>query len=228
MSATDQRQRDNEFTVPTPSYHFEGTWESAYNDTSKALKEVSAASKVYCNAIAKSGLAKAGLSIGGAVAATANRTALSVAGYAVGASRTDKAKLPTIMQNWLQGKERIDAAKKYAEAARYMRKLQRERIRIEGGEQAKGEAPSSKEPQEGDGVLVGQLTSDTKGSWADPPKTGTEKHDVVETCEMDKQHCGPVAIKAPLHKNPWVSTSPVEPSLVTGMYHQTSTRDSQL
>ncbi|KAF2712499.1 hypothetical protein K504DRAFT_452679 [Pleomassaria siparia CBS 279.74] len=110
-----------------PSYQFPSTWDGAYHNTSEALREVTTASSSYYRAIADSGLSKAGWSIGGALAATANRSALSVASLAVNAAGAND-KLPRGMRSWLQGKEKLDDAKRKAEEAERMRVVRKARM----------------------------------------------------------------------------------------------------
>ena len=99
-----------------------------------ALTKVGKASNTYYRAIADSGLGQAGWSIGGAFAATANRSALTVASMAVNAAGAND-KLPRGFKNWLKGKEILDAAKKRAleaEKERVERKIKRELIAAGG------------------------------------------------------------------------------------------------
>ncbi|KAF2871867.1 hypothetical protein BDV95DRAFT_606439 [Massariosphaeria phaeospora] len=125
-------REDDNAIAPTPAYRFPGTWDGAYHHTAAALVEVGAATKSYGNAIAKSGITKAGWSIGGALAKTANQGALVAANYAVNATVTNQQLLPSRIKNWLKGKEKLDEAKRRAEDAEKARMARR--LRMETGQ----------------------------------------------------------------------------------------------
>ena len=93
--------------LPTETFH--GTWSGAFSDGVKAAGEITKASKSYYNAVANSGVTRAGWSIGSAFASTANRGALSVASFAVGATGTSEDRLPRKFQGWLQTKKEMEA-----------------------------------------------------------------------------------------------------------------------
>jgi hypothetical protein len=79
---------------PIPTYHYPNTWSTALTHTSTAFSSVTAPTSSYLHSLTHSGVAKASVSIGGALAATANRTALGVASRAVGGVKME-ARLPT-------------------------------------------------------------------------------------------------------------------------------------
>lgn len=94
-------------------------------------KEIHSATKTYISTVADSGIGQAGLSVGGALAETANRNALKLASHAVYASGASRDRLPSGFRNWLKGKEKLDAAKKKgqdAEEARKEREIKRRLI----------------------------------------------------------------------------------------------------
>jgi hypothetical protein len=62
--------------------------------------EIGSASKTFGKAVAKSGIADAGWSIGGALAKTANRGALLAADYAIKRSGANQNNLPGPLRNW--------------------------------------------------------------------------------------------------------------------------------
>ncbi|KAF2133109.1 hypothetical protein P153DRAFT_381552 [Dothidotthia symphoricarpi CBS 119687] len=94
-----------------PSQDFPGTWDAAYNSTSHALREVTAASSSYITSLSKSGISQAGWSIGAALTSTANKSALSVVSWAAEKSGVDTTVLPGGVKDWLKGKDRLDKAR---------------------------------------------------------------------------------------------------------------------
>ncbi|KAF2731777.1 hypothetical protein EJ04DRAFT_554512 [Polyplosphaeria fusca] len=132
----EKEEIDSEGTIaPVPSSNFPNTWSNAYADASTAATQVGKASKAWYKSVAGSGVAKAGWSIGGALAATANRGALTAVSYAVDATGADKQRLPGPVKSWLKGKEKMDEAKiraKEAEERRLERKYKHKLI--ESGE----------------------------------------------------------------------------------------------
>ncbi|KAF2111768.1 hypothetical protein BDV96DRAFT_177560 [Lophiotrema nucula] len=127
----EELDRDTRLPVPLPAENFQGTWDGTLNEGKKAYKEVAAASSTYYTTLANSSLSKAAFSLGGALAGTANRTALSAADYAVKATVSDRSRLPPVLGNWLKGKDKFDEAKKRkkeAEKARLLRKYKQELI----------------------------------------------------------------------------------------------------
>jgi hypothetical protein len=90
-----------------PSYDFPGTWLAALHDTSAALSSVGAATSSYASALTRSGIGKAGWSIGSALASTANRNALNVLDWAADRTGTVADQLPRPVGRWLKsGRER--------------------------------------------------------------------------------------------------------------------------
>jgi hypothetical protein len=68
---------------------------------------------------------KASFAIGGALAKTANKTALNTASYVMSASGADPSRLPSPVKTWFDGKKKMDDAKARAldaERARLARK----------------------------------------------------------------------------------------------------------
>ncbi|KAF2007046.1 hypothetical protein P154DRAFT_569746 [Amniculicola lignicola CBS 123094] len=121
-----------------PQYQFPGTWQGALADTSVAASQVSRATGSYYNSIKSSGVAKAGWSIGGALANTANRSALSVAHFAMNTSGAGSSRLPRPVQTWMRGKEKIDEAKRRAEEAEKKRVERMRKMRMSERGQVSG------------------------------------------------------------------------------------------
>jgi hypothetical protein len=105
-----------------PSYIFPGTWPAAFHDTSLALSSVSTATASYATALTHSGVAKAGWSIGSALASSANRSALSIAAWAVDRTGTGTDQLPGLIGGWVRnGKERAEEIRRAEQRRRARR-----------------------------------------------------------------------------------------------------------
>jgi len=88
-----------------PAYQFPNTWEHARNDSVDALKNIGGATVLFGKNIVNSGIGKAGLSIGSALAATAGKGAKSLTTYAIKASVKDSNKLPRSVKNWIDAQD---------------------------------------------------------------------------------------------------------------------------
>ncbi|KAL6711247.1 hypothetical protein ACN47E_005778 [Coniothyrium glycines] len=87
-----------------PSYAFAGTWTAAYHDTATAVAQVGSASKSYVSALTKSGIGKAGWSIGSALLTSTGKGASSLTGWAFNRAGIMPNDLPGPMRSWLQRK----------------------------------------------------------------------------------------------------------------------------
>jgi hypothetical protein len=127
----DLLDQDTRQTATPPSYTFPGTWPAALHDTSLALSSVSTATASYATALTHSGVVKAGWSIGSALASSANKSALSIAAWAVDRTGTGTDQLPGLIGGWVSnGKERTEEIR---------RAEQRRRARRDGGRGIMGE-----------------------------------------------------------------------------------------
>lgn len=86
----------------------------------------------YAAALSQSGIGKAGWSIGSALASSANKGALSVAGWGMERSGADTARLPASVKKWLGKKEKLDEARGWARQAEERRRARKSRP-VEGG-----------------------------------------------------------------------------------------------
>jgi hypothetical protein len=103
---------------PTPSYDFPGTWPAAIHDTTTAVKQVGSATALYASAISKSGIGKAGWSVGAALASTMNKRALSLADWAADRTGTGADNLPRPIAGWLKGGRQAKEDRRRAERKR--------------------------------------------------------------------------------------------------------------
>jgi hypothetical protein len=215
---------------PTPTYHYPDTWSTALTHTSTAFSCVTTSTSSYLHSLTHSGVAKAGLAISGALAATANRTALGVASKAVGSAGVEK-RLPTGVRCWLKGKEKLDEQRRRAETKEGERKARK--MKMELGERSEliGVVPgwyhdpkASKsrtvsmvshrrsgnsrgdEHEEGD-MVGGQRGSSTRRRSTPSGLRGElAKFRIVEE-SRDEEREG-VRIKSPLlNQNPWIGNS---------------------
>lgn len=104
------------------SYAFPGTWPAALTDTRTAFSQVHTATASYASALNRSGLGKASLSIGSALATSATNTTYSLAAWAVDRTGTGHDQLPRPIGRWMKScKEHEDEARK-AKARRLRRR----------------------------------------------------------------------------------------------------------
>ncbi|PSN72038.1 hypothetical protein BS50DRAFT_657816 [Corynespora cassiicola Philippines] len=157
------------YVQATPSENFPNTWEAARNETGAALREVTKASKSYYSAIAKSGITKAGWTIGGALAKSVNYGAATAASYAVSKTGTDARKLPSGVQSWLRWKDKSDEKKRRAAEIAKTRTARRYRRQLEvagrqsGGSSVKGSSAGSSRPTSPGRATAREVGSSPRG-----------------------------------------------------------------
>lgn len=162
-----------------PSYIFPGTWPAALHDTTLALTSVTVATTSYASALTHSGIAKAGWSIGSALASSANSHALKVAAWAVDRTGTGTDQLPRPIRGWLTKGREMEDLRRLAEQRRRARRDGRGRMMSEpltfGDERGAfvletGEMSSTGElvgEMRGLGGEDGFVATDTKGEVVD-------------------------------------------------------------
>ncbi|EAT84708.2 hypothetical protein HBH56_047840 [Parastagonospora nodorum] len=110
-----------------PSYNFPGTWPAAFNDTTTALTQIGSATASYASALTRSGIGKAGWSVGAALASTANRRALSLVDWAAGRTGTGEDNLPRPIGRWLKGGRKTKEERRRAERKKKEKEARRAR-----------------------------------------------------------------------------------------------------
>ncbi|KAH5007174.1 hypothetical protein HBI70_053270 [Parastagonospora nodorum] len=110
-----------------PSYNFPRTWPAAFNDTTTALTQVGSATASYASALTRSGIGKAGWSVGAALASTANRRAFSLVDWAADRTGTGADNLPRPIGRWLKGGRKTKEERRRAERKRKEKEARRAR-----------------------------------------------------------------------------------------------------
>lgn len=110
-----------------PSYNFPGTWPAALHDTTTALTQVGSATASYASALTRSGIGRAGWSVGAALASTANRRALSLVDWAADRTGTGADNLPRPIGSWLKGGRKTKEDRQRAKRKRKEKKARQAR-----------------------------------------------------------------------------------------------------